>query len=137
MTEEQAKALKVGDKVLYIGDDYSFITSGKEYVVKGHDTDGDPFIIDNDGDEYNIYDEYCEEFKLVEKGGSSTQNYRIEIVDTGADFDESGMVRIAAYVNDELLAHLRDIEAEQGREAKRAKIREQIAKLEAELESLS
>ena len=136
MTEEQAKALKVGDKVLCIDEDYSFLTNGKEYVVKGHDSDGDPFIIDNDDEEFIIYGVYCEKFKLVEKGGSSTQNYRIEFVSTNPDFDGVGMVYISAYVNDELLAHLRDIEAEQGREAKRNKIREQIVKLEAELDAL-
>lgn len=133
MTEEQAKALKVGDKVLYIGDDYSFITSGKVYEVTTHDAEGDPYVLDNDGDKYVIYGRYCEEFELVE---SKPQAYRIEFVGTNPDFDGTGMVHISAYVNDELLAHLRDIEAEQGREAKRAKIREQIAKLEAELVAL-
>lgn len=133
MTEEQAKALKVGDKVRYIGDDYSFITSGKEYPVTGVDGEGDPYVFDNEGDEYVIYGHHTKDFELVE---SKPPAYHIEFVDTGVDFDESGMVRIAAYVNDELLGHLRDIEAEQGREAKRAMIREQIAKLEAELEAI-
>lgn len=135
MTEEQAKALKVGDKVRFIGVS-CYMTESSVYEIAGIDSDGDPYVFDDEGDNYTIYDEYCEEFKLVEKSGSSTQNYRIEIVDTGADFDESGMVRIAAFVNDELLGHLRDIESEQGCEAKRNKIREQIAKLEAELEAI-
>lgn len=133
MTEEQAKALKVGNKVRYTGDEGN-MEPDEVYVIDGIDEEGDPYVLDSKGYEFFIFDEYCAEFELAESKPSA---YRIEIVDTGADFDESGMVRIAAYVNDELLGHLRDIEAEQGREAKRAKIREQIAKLEAELEALS
>lgn len=131
MTEEQAKALKVGDKVRYI--DGGWLTPGQVYEIDGIDEEGDPFIIGEDESEFFIYGQYLAQFELAE---SKPQAYRIEFVDTGADFDSAGMVRISAYVNDELLAHLRDIEAEQWREAKRAKIREQIAKLEAELESL-
>ena len=132
MTEEQAKALTVGDKVRYIGDD-SYLTNSDIYEVRGFDDDGDPFLYDNYGEKVFIYGGYVKRFELVAPKPSA---YRIEFIDTGADFDESGMIHISAYVNDELLAHLRDIEAEQGREAKRAMIREQIAKLEAELESL-
>lgn len=133
MTEEQAKALKVGDKVRLVSIEFGGMV-GNVYNIYGIDEDGDPYVSHDDfGGEYVIYGEYCEEFELTE---APTSPYRIEFVDTGADFDESGMVRIAAYVNDELLVHLHDIEAEQGRGAKRAKIREQIAKLEAELEAL-
>ena len=132
MTEEQAKALKVGDNVRYIGSSMDFATGGV-YEIEGIDDDGDPFLYDNYGEKVFIYGGYIKRFELVAPKQSA---YRIEFVDTDADFDESGTVHISAYVNDELLAHLRDIEAEQGREAKRAKIREQIAKLEAELESL-
>lgn len=133
MTEEQAKALKVGDKVRYVGG-YFDTERSNTYVIAGIDSDGDPYVDHEDlGGRYVIFGAYLAEFELAE---AKTQPYRIEIVGTSADFDESGMVHISAYVNDELLAHLRDIEAEQGREAKRNKIREQIAKLEAELESL-
>ena len=132
MTEEQAKALKVGDKVRYIGDEY-YLTNDAVYEVKGIDDEGDPFIFDDNGDKEFIFGGDCKYFELAE---SKPPAYRIEFVDTGADFDESGMVHISAYVNDDLLAHLRDIEAEQGRDAKRAMIREQIAKLEAELDAL-
>ena len=137
MTEEQAKALKVGDKVQFIYDDGpSYLTLGKVYEIRGVDEDGDPYIYDDDGEREYIIGEFSRDYEIIELATPQPSPYRIEIVGTSADFGESGMVHISAYVNDELLAHLRDIEAEQGREAKRAKIREQIAKLEAELESL-
>lgn len=134
MTEEQAKVLNVGDKVRYNSSDpHEFLTNGKMYEIDRIDCDNNPVVLDNDDDDFYIYGSYCEDFEIVE---APTPNYRIEFVGTNPDFVGTGMVRIAAYVNDELLAHPRDIEAEQGREAKRKAICEQIAKLEAELEAL-
>lgn len=133
MTEEQAKALKVGDKVRYADGEEEWLTFGKEYVIQGHDNEGDAYVCDDDGDRVFICGSFLREFESAE---AQTPNYRIEIVSTSTDFDGTGMVHISAYVNDDLLGHLRDIEAEQGREAKRKAIREQIAKLEAELEAI-
>lgn len=137
MTEEQAKALKVGDKVRYTYDDGpTYLTLDKVYEIRGVDEDGDPYIYDDDRDREYIIGEFSRDYEIIELATPQPSPYRIEFVGTNPDFDGTGMVHISAYVNDELLAHLRDIEAEQGRETKRAKIREQIAKLEAELESL-
>ena len=134
MTKEQAKALKVGDEVRYSSSDaHEFMTNGKTYKVCRIDRDGDPVVTDDDGDSFYIYGSHSAEFELVE---SPTQSYRIEIVETSECFDADGLSFVKAYVNDDLLAHLRDIESEQGREAKRKAIREQIAKLETELEAL-
>ena len=134
MTEEQAKALKVGDKVRYSSSDaHEYMTNGKIYEIYRIDSDGDPVVLDADGDDFYICGAYHAEFELVE---SHSSKYRIEFVSTSECFDADGLSFVKAYVNDDLLAHLRDIESEQGREAKRKAIREQIAKLEAELEAL-
>jgi len=128
MTEEQAKALKVGDKVRYSGPKEDYLTIGKTYEIEGRDEDCDPFVIDNDGDEYGIYGTYCEEFELV-------SNYRIEITSTEPSIS-AGMTYVRAHVNDAMLDFMRSTEKDQARETKRQAIREQIAKLEAELEAL-
>lgn len=129
MTEEQAKALKVGDKVRYIGPDEDYLKIGETYEIKGRDRGVDPYVIDNDGDEYGIYGMYCEEFELA------TSPYSVKNVATWPASDD-GLTHIEADVNKAMLDFMRGIEKDQARETKRQAIREQIAKLEAELEAL-
>lgn len=134
MTEEQAKALKVGDKVkLNPGDpaDYASGIIGNIYEIAGIDADGDPYISHSDfgGVGFALFDDYLEDFELV------TIPYSVKNIATWPASDD-GLTHIEADVNKAMLDFMRGIEKDQARETKRQAIREQIAKLEAELEAL-
>lgn len=117
MTEDEAKALKVGDKVRCVNDDYAreFIVD-EEYEIAGHDDeDGDPYIRLLSGKIWFIYDSnfpkgcYYKDFEVVKpavsvpwKVGKTYKlrndeertviwigKYRIIVVDVGDDYIDS------------------------------------------------
>ena len=46
---------QVGDKVRYVGDELVWMTVGKVYEIAGVDREGDPFFIDDYGDEEYVF----------------------------------------------------------------------------------
>lgn len=56
---------QVGDKVRYVGDELSWMTVGKTYEIAGVDRGGDPFFIDEYGDEEYVFADEFSDYELV------------------------------------------------------------------------
>lgn len=64
MTEDEAKTLKVGDKILCVQRDVD-CAEGKEYIIERLSEKGTPLFTDDVGDEWIIDDINCSHFSIV------------------------------------------------------------------------
>lgn len=97
---------KVGDKVRYIGPEYSFMTVGEEYVVIGVNSDGFRYLDDEDSESFDLVSEFHEWESVIEASTQSdavnspshyTQGV-VEVIDYIDQVAESYVGKDAAYV---------------------------------------
>lgn len=96
---------KVGEKVRYIGEDFSFMTIGKEYEVIGVTSNGFQYLDDDGSDSFDLIAEFDEWEAVIEAAKqpdavNSPTHYTqgdIEVIDYIDQVAESYVGRDAAY----------------------------------------
>ena len=128
------KMPKVGDKIRFIGDFTDYLTPGDVYTVVGTDDDGDPYIRDNDGDDYVIHtDHHLREFMPF----TDTEEYPgyIEVKQSTHNSEEATF-EVVLVADEKGYASIKALVERSQTGIKRAELERKIAELQAELDAL-